>query len=138
MDNIFSMRGRLNHQVQLDTVLRMAKDDMDILAVILFGSEARGEVTAGSDTDVCIVLDHRFNPSAFSAKRLQYLSVADLDIVIFQQLPIYIRHRVIKEGKVLFCRDVDMLYTITLRNARDFEDFRHIYMEYLGEVALAR
>ncbi|MGO9013637.1 MAG: type VII toxin-antitoxin system MntA family adenylyltransferase antitoxin [Dissulfurispiraceae bacterium] len=138
MDNIFGMTGRLNHQVQLDTVLHMAKDDMDILAVILFGSAARGEVTAGSDTDVCIVLDQHSNPSVSSAKRLQYLSVADLDIVIFQQLPIYIRHRVIKEGKVLFCRDEDMLYAIALRNAREFEDFRHIYKEYLGEVSLAR
>jgi hypothetical protein len=116
----------------------MAKADMDILAVILFGSTARGESTAESDTDVCIVLNKHFSPSAFSAKRLQYLAAADLDIVIYQQLPIYIRLRVIKEGKVLFCRDEDMLYEIALKNARDFEDFRHIYMEYLGEVSLVR
>jgi predicted nucleotidyltransferase len=132
------MTGHISHQAQLDTVLCMAESDMKILAVILFGSAARGESTAGSDTDVCIVLDKQSRFEAFSAKRLQYLAAADLDIVIFQQLPLYIKQRVIKEGKVLYCRDEDSLYEIACKMVQEFEDFRHIYSGYLAGVADAR
>src|SRR2546426_1519947 len=42
-------------------------------------------------------------------KRLDYLAEADLDLAIFQQIPLYVRSRVLKEGKVLFVRDEDRL-----------------------------
>ena len=60
------------------------------------------------------------------------------DIQIFQQLPLYIRIRIIKEGKVLFCRNEDMLYEAAFRTIREFSDFQHIYRDYLKEVVSVR
>jgi hypothetical protein len=70
-----------------------------------------------------------------SRKRLEYLAIADLDTVVFQQLPMHIRSRVLREGAVLFARDEDALYELALRTARAFSDFRHIQRAYLDEVA---
>jgi hypothetical protein len=57
-----------------------------------------------------------------------------LDVHIFQQLPLYIRVRVLKEGRILFVRDENQLYELAFRTAQAFEDFKHIYYGYLKEV----
>ncbi len=117
-------------------VLDRAQDDPDVLAVILFGSRARGEATPGSDIDLCLVLDDRVaDDLARSQRRLDYLALADLDLVVFQQLPLYIRSRLFGEGVVLYVRDEDALYDLAIRTARAFERFRPRYRLYLDEVA---
>lgn len=123
---------------QLARLLSKAREDGDILAVFVFGSTARGEQTAASDVDVCLVLQpQKYDPLTLSRKKLAYLQQLDLDIQIFQQLPLYIRRRVLKEGKVLFERDTDALYALAFRTAQEFEDFKPIYHAYLAEVARA-
>src|SRR2546425_12583328 len=68
-------------------------------------------------------------------KRLDYLAEADLDLAIFQLIPLYVRSRVLKEGKVLFLRDEDRLYAVAIRTVKAWEDFRHIHRMYLDAVA---
>jgi len=87
---------------------------------------------------VCLVLTpERRTAAQMSAKRLQYLQEIDLDIQVFQQLPLYIRQRVLKDGRVLFVRDEDRLYELAFRTIQAFEDFRPRYQAYLNEVARA-
>jgi uncharacterized protein len=74
---------------------------------------------------------------SLSRKRLEYLAQVDLDVQIFQALPLYIRSRVLKEGRVLFVRNEDLLYEIAFCSAQAFEDFKHIYYGYLEQVAHA-
>ena len=121
---------------RLHGLLAQAERDGDVLAVILFGSQARGDAGPGSDVDVCIVLEPGA-PSGLetSRKRIDYLAGRDLDVKIFQQLPLYIRSRALKEGRVLFVRDEDRLYDLAFRTARAFEDFRPYYQAYLDAVA---
>jgi hypothetical protein len=122
--------------VALTKLVEDARNDRDVLAVILFGSEARGEARAGSDVDVCLVLeDKRLDTLEQSQKRIAYLASYNLDIQIFQQIPLHLRVRVLREGKVLFCRDEDKLYATAFRTAQHFEDFRHIHEGYLEAVA---
>jgi hypothetical protein len=108
------------------------------LAIIIYGSAAREENTPLSDVDLCLVMMPR--PSSFanlSYKRLEYMKDNSFDVRIFQQLPLYIRVRVLKEGRILFVRDENQLYELAFRTAQAFEDFKHIYYGYLKEVALA-
>ena len=120
-------------------IVARARGDADVVAVFLFGSRARGESTAGSDTDICLMLrPGKYEPSDLLSKRLGYLKEGEADVSMFSQLPLYIRHRVLREGKVLFSRDEDLLYEIAFRTAQAFEDFKHIYYGYLEEVAGAR
>lgn len=127
---------------KLEDLVAAARGDPDVLAVLLFGSAARGEAGPRSDLDICLVLapprPARSEPRALSRKRLEYLARFDLDLRIFQQLPLYVRSRILKEGELLFVRDEDLLYRVALDTARAFERFRRIYHRYLDEVAGAR
>ena len=127
------------YQTEQDALLAQAERDSDTLAAIRFGSFAREEPHPDSDLDICLVLDPRRGP--FSAqdrvqKRIDYLAF-NLDVQIFQSLPIYIRQRVLQEGQVVFVRDLSTLYDVALRTLQEYEDFRPIYNLYLDQVANA-
>lgn len=128
------------YKEKMEAFLAKIRLDKDILAVLLFGSVARQEQTLLSDIDICLVMMPQnipFDPRALSNKRLEYLDHTSFDIQIFQQLPLYIRRRVLKDGEILFVRDDTTLYELAFRTAQAYEDFKHIYVKYLEEVALA-
>ncbi|RLI99798.1 MAG: nucleotidyltransferase domain-containing protein [Candidatus Aenigmatarchaeota archaeon] len=116
----------------LKRLVETVKKDKDVLAVLVFGSYARGE--RYSDIDVCIVLKEKMKNLEMSRKKLYYISSFPLDIHIFQQLPLYIRIRVLKEGKVIYCKDMDLLYDTAIKTIKEFEDYKHIYYSYLEGV----
>ncbi len=124
-------------EADVKRLLEKVRADPEVLAVIQFGSTVRGEAREDSDIDVCLVfgLDET-DRLALSRKWLEYAGL-DLDLHVFGLLPLYIRRRILKEGRVLFCRDEDELYELAFRTAQAFEDYKHIYREYLEEVARA-
>jgi len=123
---------------ELEKISEKAKNDKNVLAVVLFGSYARNEVFA--DIDVCVILKPReFDALFLSKKRLEYLTVfPNLDIQIFQQLPLYIKVRILKDCKIIFCKNEDLLYDLSFSTIREFEYFRPIYFSYLEGVLHAR
>ena len=125
--------------IEITGLMGKARQDQDVLAIIVFGSRARGDDGPTSDLDICLVLQPKdYSALKLSRKRLEYLkffSMPGLDIHVYQQLPLYIRKRILKEGKILFCRDEKVLYELAFRTVQEFEDFRHIYYSYLEEVA---
>jgi predicted nucleotidyltransferase len=123
---------------RIEKLLEKAKQNAGVLAVILFGSTARAERGPASDLDVCLVLENRkYAALDLSRIKMAYLGHAGVDVQVFQQLPIYIRTRVLKEGTVLLVRDEDALYELAFRTAQAFEDFKPVYRTYLAEVARA-
>ena len=117
----------------LNNLLALAKKDKEIVAVLLFGSHARGYARPTSDIDVCLILGHE--KDSFR-KRLEYSTVGNnIDVQIFQALPMYIKIRVLREGKILFCKDEDFLYKIAIETIKDFEQYKKAYATYLDKVA---
>lgn len=114
--------------------LDILKKDDYILAITLFGSFARNEPY--SDIDVCIVLNRKLTNLEMSRKRLKYQTLVSepFDIQIFQQLPLYIRMRVLKEGVLYFCRDLDKLHDIAYRTIKDFVYFERYYRYHLEAI----
>ena len=100
---------------------------------VLFGSFPK---EGFSDIDVCVILyPGEYENLYLSEKRLKLMEVLwNFDIQIFQQLPMYIRTRVLK-GKIIFCRDEKILYEVAIQTMKEFEDYRKIYDEYLQGVA---
>lgn len=130
----------MSKEEMLENLLTRVQQDEDVLAAFLFGSVAREEQSHFSDIDLCLVLAPKplpFEPAGLSRKRLDYLKDFSFDIQIFQQLPIYVRRRVLKEGQLLFVRDEARLYELAFRTAQAFEDFRPIYLSYLEEIQRA-
>ena len=122
----------------LNGLVERAKKDRRILAVILFGSVARRQARQDSDTDICLVLEEgSYTPLQLSRVKLEYARDLDQDIQIFQQLPLYIRKRVLAEGVILYSADSDRLYEAAFAFIRDYAHYEHIYRDYLEEVARA-
>jgi len=119
----------------LDKLVKKAKKDKDILAVSVFGSYARGE--PHKDIDVCLFLNRKKTNLQMTNKRLAYLSAFSFDIQIFQQLPIVIKQRILKEGRMLLCKDTEKLYDIAYLTAKEYEDFIPVYDDYIGMVEYA-
>ena len=112
-----------------DQLVEMAEADKDILAAILFGSSARGEVYR--DIDICLVTDPERHVN-LARKDLAYLMRFDFDIRTFEELPVCIRMRVLEEGKcLLLSKDDDALYDIAHKTVQEFEDFKLRYEDYL-------
>ncbi len=124
---------KINQEEVAHRVEKEVLEDREILAAILFGSFPQ---EGFSDIDVCIVLyPRRYENLYLSEKRLNLMeALGDFDIQIFQQLPMYMRIRVLK-GKVIFCREEKILYEVAIQTIREFEDYRKIYDEYLRGVA---
>ena len=118
----------------LEKLIEKIEKDSDVLAVMLFGSHARNEKF--SDVDICVVLKPRkFAHLYLSRKRLRYSTAfPNLDVQIFQQLPLPLRIRILKEGKVMFCKDEDSLYDLAFSTIREFELFKPMYLSYLESV----
>lgn len=123
---------------ELEKLIEKIEKDSDALGAVLFGSYVRNE--RFSDLDVCIVLKPRkFDRLYLSRKRLRYsIAFPNLDVQIFQQLPLPLKMRVLKEGRVVFCKDEDLLYDLAFSTIREFELFKPIYLSYLESVLHAR
>ncbi|MBS3737292.1 aminoglycoside 6-adenylyltransferase [Candidatus Bipolaricaulota bacterium] len=130
---------------KLEKILTKAQQDEDILAVLIYGSRAREnqKATPDSDLDICLVLHERNkeasnkDPTFISRKRLEYLSAIDpkkIDIQIFQQLPIYVKKRILEEGELKYRRDRAKLYELAYRTIQEYENFAPRLKEYLEGV----
>lgn len=75
--------------------------------------------------------------STLTDKRLEHMTIFPGDLQIFQDLPLYMRQRILQEGRVSFCRDLDALYALAFRTIQAFADFKPLYHQYHEEVARA-
>ena len=114
---------------EINEIIKKARKDKDVLAVALFGSSLKGK---GRDIDICIFLRKKFGNYEMTRKRLEFLrELPDkFDVNIFQQLPVYIRIRVLK-GKILFVKDEDVLYELAFSTIKEFDSYEKLYNMYL-------
>jgi predicted nucleotidyltransferase len=115
----------------LDDLVEMARNDDDVLAIVMFGSRARGEPFR--DTDICLVT----RDGVGGKKRLKYLSVfpSTFDIHVFDELPLYIKKRVMKEGKFLLNKEFHLVFQKYYETIKDLRLFEPHFDTYLGMVA---
>lgn len=57
-----------------------------------------------------------------------------VDVQVFQDLPLYMRPRIIREGKLLHVKDEDLLYDVAIKTAREYELYRPKYELYLHSI----
>ena len=107
------------------------KKDKEVIAVLIFGSYARSEDY--KDIDICLVLNKKYHNLDMSKKRLKYASLlpSKFDVHIFQQVPLYIRKEILKDCKVVLCKDEDLLYEIAYSTIKEFNTYSRIYYGYL-------
>ncbi len=92
----------------------------EVIAIILFGSVARGHAREISDIDICIITGKEI-PEPVKMDLLSYGS-GDIDVSLFYDLPITIRFQVLREGKILSCRDTLALHAVMADTVREYLD----------------
>jgi len=97
------------------------------LAVILFGSHARGQATPISDIDLCVLDDFKF-PKEERMKALDYAS-STVSISLFSELPLYVQFDVLSEGVVLWARNEERLLELKERVILEYMDTRYLWEE---------
>lgn len=128
----------------LDAILAKVRSCMagrpEILFGYIFGSVARAEARPDSDVDVAVFLDQETTGvetstfrSSFLAELLKCLSRNDVDLVILNQAPVVLRHRVLRDGNLVISRDETRRVAFavdTLRRYVDTASLRRLSEEY--------
>jgi hypothetical protein len=92
----------------------------EVIALLLFGSVARGQARSISDIDLCIVTPRdlsqpdRWDLLSYGAEKI--------DVNLFWDLPITIRFRVIREGRVMFLKRPLQFHRIKAETVREYLD----------------
>ncbi len=81
----------------------------EVLAILLFGSYAKDEMTPRSDIDLCIVAPDK-SPAEMMRKVWQRMNTAGWDIYCFQEFPLHLKMEIIQHHKVLFAADLPALH----------------------------
>ena len=92
---------------------RVLEPRPEILDAYLFGSQARGDAGALSDIDVAVFIDEDLaepGPYGYDAELITDLMTEmgtnDIDVVLLNQAPPLLYHRVLRDGKLLVTRDL--------------------------------
>ena len=93
---------------RIDALVRTWSGDPDLAAIYLFGSRAQGQGGPRSDVDLAVVLREGLDADARWRKRLALLSdgcrrlgTDALDLVILEDAPTPLGHRVLKHGRLV-------------------------------------
>ena len=105
---------------QITPIIRELSLKDDVIALVIFGSVARGEARSISDIDLCIVTPRDLSQSS----RWDLLSYGSqrIDVNLFYDLPITIRFRAIREGRVMFCKNALLFHRIKAETLREYLD----------------
>jgi predicted nucleotidyltransferase len=120
-------------QRKTDEIVEILKSFDIIQSVLLFGSRARG--ATGRDIDLCIVPSRELS----LRERLSINSAlpSDVDISMYDELPIHIRKRISEEGKVLYTKDMYHLLTLLKENDLEYAGYKR-YREYYNKAVRER
>ncbi len=102
----------------------------EILDAYLFGSHGRGDATAVSDVDVAVFVAEGLCPpspfgyvAALTTDLMQALGRNDVDVVVLNDAPPLLYHRVIRDGVRLVARDARATVTREGRAVSRFCDY---------------
>jgi len=113
---------------RLASALSELKKMAEVKAVYLFGSHATGRSVPFSDLDLCVVT----GPKIRQKRRTDITSLSDesLDVSLFWDLPVAMRYRIFKEGRLLFQRNEDYTENVIMQTLREYLDFKPVIYRF--------
>ena len=130
------------HQNYLENACRQAMFDLPVDFVYLFGSKATGETHADSDIDVAVAFSRRPTDDEYALAlsalcRIFGVSYKQIDMSDYDCLPLPVRFRVIRDGKIIYLRNVSRHRDAVLKTAAFYHDERPL-IERLNRAFFSR
>jgi predicted nucleotidyltransferase len=130
--------GSVKTATLMEKVATCVSRKREVQAAYLFGSHAKGRARAASDVDIAILLDPSVEPSERFDYRLELmadlgatLELSDVDLVILNDAPTLLAHRVLSEGKLVFERSPSARIHFQVRTAARYLDLIPVYETHI-------
>lgn len=113
-----------------DIVKRISEDDI-VVALFIFGSGAKGKLKPLSDLDFGILLSMKLDKKGRFEKQLELIGTFnetfktdEIDLVLMNDAPTRFSYNILRDGKLLFCRDRTKLVDFVERTVKLYLDFK--------------
>lgn len=111
----------------------------DVIVVYLFGSQVTGQTQIGSDVDVAVLLKEdddftRFERRLRLGNELEKIVGQSVDLIVLNDAPSLLVHKVIKEGRLVFGRDREAQIEFEVRAGQmdaDLKPMRRFFQQAL-------
>lgn len=117
----------------INRIINYFKNRDEVSALYLFGSTVQDRETKDSDIDIAVLINEkRLKRKNFDHLKNDYynasptFSLRPVDIVILNTASPFLKHRVLKTGKILFDRNKKLRVNFTARAIIEYIDFRPI------------
>lgn len=123
-------------------IIKYFKRQKEVAVLYIFGSLANGNKTGESDIDIAVLIDEaRLKKVDFESLKKKYyaatpgFSLRPVDIVILNTAPPFLKHQVLKTGKILFDRNKKERVRFTTMSITEYLDYKPIQDIYLKAVS---
>lgn len=136
-------KENLLNKVLNDSVNILSRNS--IVFAYLYGSLSKGNFGRLSDIDIAVYVDkslnkyERFNLRIKLMKELgKKLKTDAIDILILNDAYPLIKHRVLKEGRLIFCKEKDRLIDFEVKTIMEYLDFLPFIKKHTKEIMYDR
>lgn len=116
--------------MDLDKIVDELKKFELVHSVLLFGSTTKKSMEKGRDIDICIIEKPGQSIKLKEKLRITRNLRENIDVSFFHDLPLNVRQRVLREGKILFTRNKYYIYTLVKETSFEMSKYRMIQEEY--------
>ncbi len=106
----------------------------EVRLAYLFGSQARGAANALSDIDLAVWLDERLTAAEQGQVHMRLMGDLmgllrrdDIDLVVLNRASLLLRHRVLRDGRLLFAADERERVRFAASTLERYLDHRYMY-----------
>ena len=117
-------------------VEKLCNDYPEVIAVYLFGSQAKGTSHQGSDLDLAILVSEpsRDFPLLQFLADLEGMVSSPVDAVVLNRAGEVLKYHVRRDGKLLYEKDSRARKNFEIRSRKYFEDFQYLHNRYVKKV----
>ncbi len=127
-----------NDDEDIKRIIHYFRGQDEVSALYLFGGLAKNRKTAESDIDIAVLIDEsKLKRKSFELLRKKYYTVSPtfsmrpIDIVILNTAQPFLKHQVLKTGRILFDRNRKLRVRFTTNAIIEYLDYKPIQDTYL-------
>ena len=118
---------------EVERIIRYFKGTDEVSTLYIFGSLGKGKKTGESDIDIAVLIDEsKLQRKNFELLKRKYyaasptFSMRPVDIVILNAVPPFLKHQILKTGRILFDKNRRLRVRFTERAITEYLDYKPV------------